>query len=351
MMPLVAMLALHAFEFPRDFKPLAVVLGIGTVVKALLGTWFIYGVAYPMGEIPPHTTGHNDTMIFVMATVLAFTRVWEKPSWRSVGIALFLVAFAAMGMRLNDRRIAYVDIAIALGFFFLISPMNRVKRVAIRLGVAMLPVLLLYVAVGWNSHSGVFKPVAKVRSIIAPTEDSEEESSNVERDIENYNITKSWERNMFFGQGFGHAFTEFTPSNDFAQSRFGHIGHNSVLWLLWIGGIVGYTGVMLYLAVVVFLIGRTFQKATAWNERVALAMALSVILTHLMQAFGDMGMLSIQFVFFVSTATAVAGRLAVRHKIMAISPTEPMTQPILYSVTEQPRTITQQLQVFINGKD
>lgn len=313
MMPLVAMLCLHAFDFPRDLRALALTLGVGTVVKSLFGTYFIYGVAYPQQAFPPHTTGHNDTMIFVTATVLAFALVWERPTWRKLGLALFLMLFAGMAMRLNDRRIAYVDIAIVLGFLFVLSPMHRMKRFAVRAGVAMLPVLALYVAAGWNAHGGIFKPVAKVRSIVAPAADTEEESSNVERDIENYNITKSWEQNMFLGQGFGHAFTEFTPSNDFSQSRFGHIGHNSVLWLLWIGGITGFSGVLLYLALTVFLLGRTLQKTDDWRERVGLDVSLGIILTYLMQAFGDMGMLSMQFVFFVSVALAITGRLAMRR--------------------------------------
>lgn len=175
-------------------------------------------------------------------------------------------------------------------FIFAISPWHAMKRFATRAALLMVPVLGLYVAAGWNARGKVFAPVQKVRSILAPAADTEEEA-NVERDIENYNITKSWEQNMFLGQGFGHAFREFTPSNDFSQSRFGHIGHNSVLWLLWIGGVVGFTGVLIYLAVVAYLIARTLRCADEVEERVALLVSLSIILTFLMQAFGDMGLL------------------------------------------------------------
>ena len=176
----------------------------------------------------------------------------------------------------------------------------------------MLPVLLIYFVVGWNAKGGLFKPVQKVRSIIAPAEETEEESSNVERDIENFNLLKSWERDMVFGQGFGHAFTEFVPSNDFAQSNFGHVGHNSVLWLLWIGGIVGFTGTVLYLAVAAFLFARAVRKAQAFDERVALLTALSIVLTYLLQAFGDMGTEAIQFDFFIAAALGIIGRLTTR---------------------------------------
>jgi len=177
--------------------------------------------------------------------------------------------------------------------------------------VVLSPVLILYVGAGWNSRgSAVFAPVVKLRSIIAPPEDSEEESSNAERDIENYNILKSWERSMLFGVGFGHAFDEFIPSNDFRQSNYGHVGHNSILWLLWIGGMVGFSLVLFYIPVTTYLIARTLRVASAWPERVALFTALTILMTYLFQAFGDMGMVTTQYNFFV------AGRLATKHQVL-----------------------------------
>lgn len=313
-MPVVAMLSLLAFDFPKDLRLLGRVLVLGSVVKALLGTYFMYAVAFPSGEYPPHTTGHNDTMVFSIGVVLALARIWERPSWRHIGEALLWLPFLAMALRLNDRRIAYVDIVLALGFIYLMSPMHRVKRALTQFAVAMVPVLLLYTAVGWNQRGGVFKPVAKLRSIVAPAAETEEESSNAERDIENFNLLKSWERDMVLGQGFGHAFTEFIPSNDFAQSAFGHIGHNSVLWLLWIGGIAGFFGVWLYLGVTSFFFARAIKVVDDTNERIGLLVAISIIITYLLQAFGDMGTQAMQFVFFVSVAVAIIGRSASRHR-------------------------------------
>ncbi len=315
LMPFVAMLVMYALDLPRDLPKVLGVLVIGSLNKALLGTYFMYAIAFPQGVYPPHTTGHNDTMIFVTAVVAAAALLWERPSRRHVLLALLWLPFVAMALKLNDRRIAYVDIILALGLIFALSPWHPVKRQLTRFVVMMLPVLLLYTAAGWNSHSTVFAPVHKLRSIVLPEEDTEEESSNVERDIENFNLMKSWEQNMLFGRGFGHAFAEFIPSNDFRQSNFGHVGHNSILWLLWIGGIVGFTGVLGYLAVGFFFLGRALERTGEWRERVALLVALSIMLTYLMQAFGDMGTQSVMFDFFVGTALAIVGRLATKHGV------------------------------------
>ena len=128
---------------------------------------------------------------------------------------------------------------------------------------------------------------------------------------------------MLIGQGFGHAFTEYIPSNDFHQSAMGHIGHNSILWLLWIGGIFGFTAVLGYLAVGLFFLGRSLHLATDWRHRVALLVSLGIIVTYLMQAFGDMGTQSIMFDFFVGTALAITGRIATKvHAWRVVGPVE-----------------------------
>ncbi|MFT3710230.1 MAG: hypothetical protein QM817_21595 [Archangium sp.] len=319
-LPVSALLALYALDLPRDLPKLLGILIFGSLWKALHGTFFMYAIAFPMGEYPPHTTGHNDTMIFVVAVVAACVLFFEKASRRHFWLLVLWLPMVGVALKLNDRRIAYVDIVMALGLIYLLSPMHEMKRKLTRFGVAMMPLLILYMGAGWNSHSGAFAPVAKVRSIIAPEEDTEEDSSNVERDIENFNLMKSWERNMIFGQGFGHAFTEFLPSNDFKQSNFGHVGHNSILWLLWIGGIVGFTGVTLWVAIAAFFLGRTLQKARAYQERAALFVSLAIILTYLMQAFGDMGTQSVMFDLFCGVAVACIGRFSAAHGVFLIQP-------------------------------
>lgn len=328
MMPLVGLLTLYALDLPKDLPRLLAVLVTGSVVRSLLGIFFMYGVASPLGAQPPHTTGHNDTMTFVTAVVTAMTLCWERGSRRHFALLVLWLPLVALALKLNDRRIAYVEIVMAAAVIYLLSPLHEMKRRLTRVGLLLAPAVLLYTAAGWNQlNSSVFAPVQKVRSIIAPPEDTEEESSNVERDIENYNLMKSWEQNMLVGQGFGHAFTEFIPSNDFGQSAFGHIGHNSILWLWWIGGLTGFTGVLAYLAVALYLAGRTLQRATDYRERAGLLVAVGIIVTYLVQAFGDMGTQATMFDFFVGTSLAIIGRLAARHGAYRVEPAaEPSAQ-------------------------
>jgi hypothetical protein len=318
MLPLLATLMLYAFDFPRDLKAVFWVLVIGSIVKSLLGIYFIYAIANPMGADPPHTTGHDDTMILVTAMVVAMLMVWERPSWGTLLVFVLWIPWVFFAIVLNDRRIAYLDLALGLVAVFLMSPpMHRVKRFVVRWSIILSPVIALYVGVGWNSHSKAFLPVEKLKSVVMTDEDSDEGASNLERDLENYNILQTWKAaGLMFGEGFGHHFREYVPVFDFRQSGFGLIGHNSILWLLWIGGVVGFGVVLFYLAVTCYLLARLLRYSKAWQERVALFASLSIIMTYLFQAFGDMGLVNEQFCFFVSAAVAIIGRLATRYHVL-----------------------------------
>jgi hypothetical protein len=314
MLPIMSLLALYALDFPRDLKPLLVVLLVGSLIKGGLGIYFMEAIAPTLAHFPPHTSGHNDTMLLVTAVVVPLALLWERPTRARLVLLLLWVPVVALAIRYNDRRIAYVDLAACLVAIFLVSPRHRVKRFVMQGLVVLVPVLTLYLAVGWNRETGrVFAMAQTVRSLISPVEGSKTESSNVERDIENYNLITSWKPNSVFGQGFGHAFTEFLPSNDFSQSNYGHVGHNSLLWLLWIGGIAGFTGLLLYVGVALFFFGRTLPRTTAPDERSALLVAMSILIIFLNQCFGDMGTQSIEIAFFVAVAVAIIGRLATRR--------------------------------------
>jgi hypothetical protein len=121
---------------------------------------------------------------------------------------------------------------------------------------------------------------------------------------------------MLLGRGFGFHFTEYLPTFDFSQSGFGMVGHNSILWLWWIGGPLGFTGVLAFLVVAFYLVRRCLAATRVWTERVALFGAMSILLTYLVQGFGDMGFISSEIAFFVATAVAITGQYATRLGVL-----------------------------------
>jgi len=324
MLPLVAWVCMHAFEVPGDLRALLLALLVGSLVKACLGIYFMKVIVPTLDFFPPHTSGHNDTMLFVVALIASAALWWERPTGARALLALLWVPVVVLAIRYNDRRIAYVDLAACVAVVVLLSPRNPAKRALLRGSVVLGPLFAAYLLLGWDQE-GVrgFGLAQTIRSLVAPVEGSKHESSNVERDIENYNLIKSWEASPLVGQGFGHAFIEYLPSNDFSQSNFGHVGHNSLLWLLWIGGVLGFSGVLLYLGVGIYFFARAFRRIRAPDERAALLVAVSALIVFVNQCYGDMGTQSIQIVLFVGVALTVIGALATRGGAWPVAPLRP----------------------------
>ena len=71
-----------------------------------------------------------------------------------------------MGLHVNDRRIAFVALVGGALALILMGP-SWLRTTARRKGlVVMVPVMVLYILVGWHSSSPVFGPVATLRAIV-----------------------------------------------------------------------------------------------------------------------------------------------------------------------------------------
>jgi O-antigen ligase len=112
--------------------------------------------------------------------------------------------------------------------------------------------------------------------------------------------------------GWGHEYTEVNRAYDitqyFAQYRF--IAHNSILWLIAIGGIVGFTLLWMPLVVGIFLATRCYRFARDPAERTAAAAVLAVFVAYVVQAWGDMGTQGGGTTLLTACALAVTGKLA-----------------------------------------
>jgi len=98
----------------------------------------------------------------------------------------------------NNRRLAWTELTMVVIFFFLITPLRRVKRFLIRALVISVVPLLIYGAVGWSSQGGrLFAPVRTVRSLF----DADVDASTRWRDWENYDLVSTYAQNPVFGSG------------------------------------------------------------------------------------------------------------------------------------------------------
>jgi O-antigen ligase len=308
-LPLLTYLFQATLRGRADHRILGVMLVVCALIKVAFGLYVYIGVFRPMNMKPQYVTMHSDSMIYAAATVMLLARWNERrdtTGWLGV---LGVLPVLMLGMIINNRRLVWVQVVLALIAVFFLVPRNAVKRLVMRAVLVSLPLMPLYLAAGWNSSAGIFKPAQTVRSLVSADADR----STATREIENFNLYWTLKQNPLIGTGLGHEYIELSRADDISSifPQYRYIPHNSLLGLWAFGGVVGFTCIWAPLLVAVFLSVRSYRFARGPGDRTAALTVITVIFTFAIQAYGDMGLQSWIGVVLVAAALAVAGKLSV----------------------------------------
>ncbi len=308
-LPLLVILFSLTLRGSRDLGSLARIAVACAAIKSVQAFYFVYFVVRPGGMLIEYATSHSDSFLFVTAVVVLLAHWVESGRWRVLLRSLPLLGLVFMGMYLNDRRLAYVSLAGSLLAMFALSPWTPLRRFIVRALVVCAPILLLYTLVGWNAGSRVFAPVKTIRSLIV----GDVETVTDYRDLENFNVAMTWAGNSVLGTGFGHEFVLAVelPDISFAMPQWRYQPHNMLIFLFALTGIVGGSMIMMVLVVGVFLASRSYHRARDPNQRAAMLVCISVVISWLNQAFGDMGVLSWMGTFLLAMALVIIGQISV----------------------------------------
>jgi len=321
MMPLMAMLFLHAIGGSHaDLRLIAKVAIVAAVWKSLVGIYFIWVIARHSGQVYEFTTSHSDTLLFVPLMGMQLALFFEKPVARSWRSALKWLPIVVYGMVLNDRRLAYVSLAgVFICFMFMYPKQNKLKRSFQRFLILSSPLLVLYVAAGWNSTSAVFGGAQLVKSLI---KGDQAQAGADYRDIENYDVLFTWSDNALIPLGFGKKFEEPVklPDISFVMPTYQYHPHNTILWMWTIGGVLGFSFLFAPLVAGVYLAARVFRKASHHLDRVAAMTVIAMIIAHINQCFGDMGTRTYFGSMGCALALAVVSKIAVRTGAWSVRP-------------------------------
>lgn len=314
LLPLMVALFNAVVRGPEDYRLIGKIIIAGCFIKAFLGAFFIVAVARPGAMAPEYATTHSDTILYVAGLMIAIGRFMEGPSRKQFWKSLLIVSVIFMGMHYNDRRLAYVSFFMALTTAFLISPWHSSKRGVARVLVVLSPLLPLYFAIGWQNPVGVFAPLRPFKSVIEG--EVAEEGGMDYRDMENFNVIMTWKNNPVLGTGYGHPFDEVMQLPDISKvfEDYLYHPHNSLLGICAFGGVVGLTGLWLYIAAVVYLGVRAYHRSHPPEERTAMLVSLGVVAAYINQCFGDMGVISWVGTFLMAMAVTVAGKQAIVAK-------------------------------------
>ena len=326
-LPVLLWLCAYALRDARDWRRFAYLILAAAIVKALVGLYFLFVIALPGRIRAPVILSHSETLLFCLAVTLLLARWVEHPDRFALRRCILLVPLFLAVIWLNNRRIAYVGVVVSATIVWLLGRWNVAKRTVARLSLLGVPVVVLYVVIGWESPAPAFKPVAAIRTLISPNERAEEagaDSSTRWRDIENFNLSQTLRRYPL-GTGLGQPYLEVVKgpdiSRDFALYRY--IPHNSVLWMLTVGGPLGFLLLWSLFLTGIFLAARSHHLARNPLQRCAAAVSLCAQVLFLIQAWGDMGTQNWSAAWLMGAALASAGRLAVETGAWPAAPLVP----------------------------
>jgi hypothetical protein len=302
----------------RDYRVLATVIVAAAAVKALMAVWIRstlpplvsdeWGIAREM----EYATNHGDSLLFACASAILLGPLFHQPNRRQIWSFLFFGAVIVAGIVANDRRIAWVQTAFALGVLLFMNPTSVFSRRTLRFVTVASPVLLLYLVLGWSSASRVFTPVQFVRNLVlAERIDGSIDRSTLFRDVENFNLVYTFQGNPLLGTGFGHPFQELVRGDDISVFKeYAFLPHNSLLGLWTFTGGAGVTGLLAIFVVTLFFAIRSHSRARSPNQAIAATASIGCLVAYLVHMWADIGFSEAPTIFLMGLAIAVTSQLA-----------------------------------------
>ncbi len=278
-------------------------------MRALLALLIQHMAVSLTGGRYAYATSHGDSMLFAAAMFILIIAVAESPTRRSIVRAGLLLPVIVAGAVANDRRLVWVMLAMMLLTAFVLGPMRGWRRAVLRTVLAVVPLVAIYAAVGWNSTSRVFAPLKTFRSV----SDTSVDRSAYWREVEIWNLAVSMQQSPVLGLGLGGEYTEHMANDSVAEGfkEYREWPHNTVLGLLLLLGLVPFTLTWALVPLVVFLAMRSYRAATTADDRTTAMSCVGVAVASLVLAYGDTGAHFPQYKILVALAVVVSARLAV----------------------------------------
>lgn len=278
------------------------VLLIAAVLRAIMCVYLYATVFRPSGESFLYVTNHSDSMLWVVAIAVLAGRcaasIGRQPQRWRVGVMVLL----ALAIAANNRRIAWVELALVLGYMAWASP-PRLHRLRTRAALVVVPLLTLYAVAGIAAPpSRLFAPV---QSLVTLNDQSD--SSTMSREVENSNLIRTLATAGPLGVGFGHEYVEFVVGDDISElfPQYRYLPHNSILGLWAFGGLLGFTGFMLP-----FVLGLAGAARLRHSDAARGASAIwlaGAITSFVLMAWGDIGLQATAPGFLGAIAVGLAG--------------------------------------------
>lgn len=296
----------NVLRTPEHFRMMGKTIVYAALFRAAMMLTFYVTVMRTLNEHIETVTDHGDSITFVLTIVIVAAEAIHSRDRKATTRALLVTGVMLWCIQTNNRRLAWLGLIGSMLIIYFLLPIGPVKRKIHRRLAMAVPVILVYVAVGWSSPTGVFKPIASLKSMNDANDPSTES-----RNLENLGLVVTLQGGPISGTGFGQKYTEVSNAlAAVAFPQYRYVPHNSVLGLAAFTGMLGFIGIWMVFPVSAFAAARAYSFARAPPEKTIAMVALCQIFIHINQMWGDIGMLSFQGMTVTSCAIAAASRMA-----------------------------------------
>jgi hypothetical protein len=306
---IVTLMLLATTRTMAHIESLLRIVVLACVYRSVTVVLFYIQIVQHLDYDLPTLTDHVDSVLFVSGFLILLINALERRALVTWLVALVGIGLSTAAMALNNRRIAWLGVAVGLGMLYLVMPPGKLKKRVTRVLIALSPLLVAYVVAGWGKKEGIFKPVGSISSMFGQHQDV----SSIMRDIENYNLVRTLGVNPLLGVGWGHQYVEEIQAWDISSlfPQYRYLPHNSYLGVIAFTGMLGFAGLWQLVPVAAFLHARVLvHGAKERVPRVAAQSGLLMLMMVTIEMWGDVGFNHHTVTSMMGVAIAVGGRVA-----------------------------------------
>jgi hypothetical protein len=308
--PLVYVLATNLLTTSRHYERLVWVAMFAITAQSVLAIHFYRGLPPGVRENLESLTEHSGAVH--MNALIMFTLAAWLLTRCSARVRLGLLAMTVpvvWAYFVAQRRAAVVGLA--LGILLFAALLFRLRR---RVFWWFLPTVAVlgvgYLAAFWNVQDGLGFPAQAIKTLIAPGQlSAQDQSSDLYRQVEAYDIWYTIRAQPLFGIGFGHPFYQPVPLPDISFFVYWqYLPHHSFLWVWLKLGFAGFVS-MIYLVFRTIQHGvRTTLTSPPGTRRAIAATVTLYVVMYMVYSYVDIGW-DIRSMVFLAVAMAICADL------------------------------------------
>jgi hypothetical protein len=263
--------------------------GLAVIAQGLLTVQFY--LYHELNKVPDlealveHGSAVTMNVVFLLAIAsiaLKGNSVWARLGWA-------LAAIPVLWMYLvSQRRAAMVCLGVALIVLAIVF-WWRQRRTFWKVVPITTVVFIGYVGAFWNVSGGVGQPAQAVKSIVAPDQlSAADQSSDLYRMAENFNLHVTIRSEPLTGMGFGRPFLRPIQLADISFFEFyEYIPHNSVLYIWAKMGFFGFAAMFYLWARALMLGAHRVRRTPDGPDTLAAYVAVGFVMMFAVYAYVD----------------------------------------------------------------